>query len=62
MAYVDSRKYKDVLKGATTIPDQDDLAVKSETDDATKAQNVDILAKSRKVTSELLTAVEKILV
>ena len=59
-AACDSRKYKDVFTGATTIPDEDDLAVKSETDNAIKAQNVNILAKSRKATSELLTAVEKI--
>ena len=56
---MDSRKFKEVLTGATTIPDEDDLAVKSETDDTIKAQNVDILTKSRKDTSELLTTVEK---
>ena len=60
LAYVDSRKYKDVLTVATTIPGEDYPAVKSETDDAIQAQNADILVKSRKAMSEILTAVEKI--
>ena len=30
LAYADSRKYKDVLTGSTTIPDQEDPAVKME--------------------------------
>ena len=60
LAYADLRKYKYVLTGEITIPDQDDLAIKRERDDAVKAEYADILAKSRKATSELLIAVEKI--
>ena len=60
MAYADSRKYKDVLTGVTTIPDQENLGVKTEKYDKVEAEYADILAKSRKATSELLTAVEKI--
>ena len=59
LAYADLRKYKDVLTGETTIPNQDDPAVKKETDDTIKAEYADILAKSRKAMLELLTAVEK---
>ena len=59
LAYADSRKYKELVIGATTIPDEHDLAVKSENDDAIKVQNKDILEKSRKATLELLTAEEK---
>ena len=57
--YADSRKYKGVLTGETTIQDQDDPAVKRERDDTVKAEYAGIIAKSRKATSELLTAAEK---
>ena len=59
MAYADLRKYKDILTGATTIPDQDDSAVKKEKDNEVKAEYADILTKFRKATLELLTEVEK---
>ena len=60
MAYADSRKYKDVLTRVTIITDQDDPAVQKEKYNTVKAEYADILAKSRKATLELLTAVEKI--
>ena len=58
LVYAVTRKYKEVLTGDTTIPDQDDLAVKRETDDAVKAEYADIPAKSRKAMLELLAGVE----
>ena len=59
MAHADSRKYKGVLMGVTTIPYQDNPAVQKEEDDNVEAEYADILAKSRKATSELLTLVDK---
>ena len=58
-AYADLRKYKDVLTKVTTIPDQEDPAIKKEKHDVVKAEYADILSKSRKATPELLTVVEK---
>ena len=49
LAYVDSRKYKNVLKGDTTIPYQDDPEVKRETDDAVKAEYADNLENPEKL-------------
>ena len=60
MAYVNTRKYKNVLTGVTTIPDQDELAVKTEKDGKVNAEYADILEKIQKAMSELLTVVEKI--
>ena len=46
---MDSRKYKEVLTGDTTIPDQDDPAVKRENDDVVKAECADILENPEKL-------------
>ena len=59
LSYADLRKYQDILTGETPIPDIQDAAVKSENDPQVKDKPTDVLARSRKAKSEVLTAVEK---
>ena len=53
------RKYQDILTGETPILDIQDAAVKAENDPQVKTKQADILVRSWKAKSELLTAVEK---
>ena len=49
MTYEDSRKYKEVLTGDKIIPDPENSVFKREMETTKLAENMDILAKSRKI-------------
>ena len=57
LSYTVIRKYRDVLVGETHVLDFKDAAAKAENDPQAKAKHVDILVRSQKAKSELLTAV-----
>ena len=59
MAYVGSRKCKDILTRDTTIPDLDEPSVKRENGTTKLSESVDFLENSKKDMLELLTMVEK---
>ena len=59
LSYAELRKYDDVLRGDTEIPDTTDSAVKQESGSKDTTKIAEVLTRAKKAKSELLTAVEK---
>ena len=59
LSYAEIRKYRNVLTREKPITDMEDAVVKAEDYPQVKASHLEILVRSQKAKSELLTAAEK---